>query len=233
MSSYGQINYGQDYTGTLTLEIATLLNEIPLPTAVAVSGPTPEGSESTPPTDNPDGSVTVACRDGSVALTKRQYTALKQHWSYTDVSAAMHKHSGSELKSGANSLLGEGGGEEGPNGEGTSGETVGGCRGACGSCTVGCPLATYQDMIGYFHIPMATPLTEGGEPTAVDHEAPKNKTKGLKAHGYTEMNYIPLIIPRYICLQFLDIIPAGTKFIVAFIGGSTNISNIHIIGVAM
>lgn len=91
----------------------------------------------------------------------------------------------------------------------------------------------YTDQIGKFCIPILFPLEE--EPKDVSVPAPKLTTvKGssqLATETYMTSNYIEINIPKYILLNFLDIIPKGTKFIVTFIGGSYEIDDIRVIGV--
>ena len=91
----------------------------------------------------------------------------------------------------------------------------------------------YEDMIGLFYIPILFPLIENGESIELEFEAPStgNIINGsLSSSNYIERNHISLMIPKYIIMNFKKIIPAGTKFLVAFIGGSSSINNISIIG---
>lgn len=92
----------------------------------------------------------------------------------------------------------------------------------------------YEDMIGYFYIPVLFPLVQNGASTELVYDAPKeNKilNKSLKGVKYVERNFVSLMIPKYIVMNFKKEIPAGTKFLVGFIGGSTSIDNINIIGI--
>lgn len=95
----------------------------------------------------------------------------------------------------------------------------------------------YEDMSGKFSIPIITPLSDNeGDPK--DSSAGVNTTRNIINNGnfqvstYKESNYITLNIPKYILLNFLSKIPKGTKFIVGFIGGSTDIEDIRVIGVS-
>lgn len=91
----------------------------------------------------------------------------------------------------------------------------------------------YDDMIGNFYIPILFPLIENGESTELVYNSPKeNKilNKSLKGTKYVERNYISLMIPKYIVMNFRGTIPAGTKFLVGFVGDSISIDNINIIG---
>ena len=94
----------------------------------------------------------------------------------------------------------------------------------------------YKDMVGNFYVPMLFPLVENGKSTEMEFDAPKtNNVKNIDSNyvteGYVERNFINLVIPKYIVMQFRKEIPLGTKFLVAFIGGTALISNIKIIGV--
>lgn len=91
----------------------------------------------------------------------------------------------------------------------------------------------YEDMIGNFYIPILFPLVENGESTELVFDAPKSNNilnKSLNGVPYVERNFVSLMIPKYIVMNFKKEIPAGTKFLVAFIGGSNSIDNINIIG---
>ena len=44
-------------------------------------------------------------------------------------------------------------------------------------------------------------------------------------------NFITLTIPKYLVMLFTEKIPAGTRFLVGFLGGSNSVSNIHIVGI--
>ena len=96
----------------------------------------------------------------------------------------------------------------------------------------------YKNMYGNFYIPMVNPLIENGKSVEKDHSAPevsKMLTVGnvdLVTNEYKEYNYIELMIPKYIVLQFRKEIPAGTKFVVSFTGGSANQNNTKIIALS-
>lgn len=94
------------------------------------------------------------------------------------------------------------------------------------------PHDTYEDMIGNFYIPILFPLVENGESTEIEYDAPSTQVlnRSVQGSSYVERNFISLMIPKYIVMQFRDVIPKGTKFLVGFIGGSTSIENISIIG---
>ena len=91
----------------------------------------------------------------------------------------------------------------------------------------------YENVVGYFYIPIIMALLNNSDPTAVEVKAPTEKgvlNKSLSSGGYTSKNFLDLVIPRYIALNFRYKIPAETKFLVAFVGGKTTINNISIIG---
>ena len=95
----------------------------------------------------------------------------------------------------------------------------------------------YSDIAGNFYIPLLFPLVENGESTVVKYKAPKakkilNTDSKFTSSEYMEKNYVSLVIPKYIAMDFRDYIPAGTKFAVGFIGGSAIISNIKVLAVA-
>lgn len=115
------------------------------------------------------------------------------------------------------------------------------------------PYQVCTNVIGYFRVFMITPLVEDGEPTNLKCTTPKVKqiNGGIKGKPYTEQNYIPLMIPKYIAMNFYkypdytnfendgiyytgnykQIIPKGTKFLCSFVGGSIDMNNISIIGI--
>ena len=95
----------------------------------------------------------------------------------------------------------------------------------------------YTDMVGNFYLSMLFPLVQDGKSTELHFSAPKvtnikNKKSTLKTKGYYERNYINLLIPKLIVLNFRKEIPAGTKFVANFIGGSSNIDSIQISAVS-
>ena len=95
----------------------------------------------------------------------------------------------------------------------------------------------YTDMVGNFYTPMIFPLVENGKSTEMEFEAPStenilNPDSGMETKEYLEHNYINLIIPKFIVEHFRKEIPRGTKFVAVFIGGSSSINSIKIIGVS-
>ena len=92
----------------------------------------------------------------------------------------------------------------------------------------------YKSMIGNFYIPVLFPLLENGDSTELIFDAPTTGNilnNSLQAAPYTERNFVTLTIPKYLVMLFKEKIPAGTKFLVGFLGGSNSIANIHIIGI--
>lgn len=92
----------------------------------------------------------------------------------------------------------------------------------------------YDDVIGNFYIPILSPMVDNTSSTELEFDAPKNSSvlnKSIEGTGYVERNFINLIIPKYIVLQFRDIIPKGTKFLVGFVGGCIDLTNMGIIGI--
>ena len=95
----------------------------------------------------------------------------------------------------------------------------------------------YEDTMAKFSIPIINPLGDNnGSPT--DNSKGSQNTRNisnknnLQVSSYKTSNYISLKIPRYILLNFISKIPKGTKFLVAFVGGSTDVGDIKIIGVS-
>ena len=93
----------------------------------------------------------------------------------------------------------------------------------------------YSDVKANFYMPLIFPMVENGESTIMIHDAPNIENVSsigeMSTSEYKEANYIPLIIPKYIVMNFKDEIPAQTEFIVNFTGGTLNYGNIHIMGV--
>lgn len=116
------------------------------------------------------------------------------------------------------------------------------------------PYQVCTNVIGYFRIFMITPLVEDSEPTELECNKPKVKqiNGGIEGESYIEKNYIPLLIPKHLAMNFykfpdytnfendglyytgeyLQVIPKGTKFICSFLGGSIDMNNISIVGIS-
>lgn len=100
------------------------------------------------------------------------------------------------------------------------------------------PIELYTDMKGKFSITILNPLNNSTD-SPVDNTKGStsvrnivNKDCNISVSSYQESNYVTLNIPKYILLNFVGKVPKGTKFIVGFIGGSTDVEDIRIIGVA-
>lgn len=91
----------------------------------------------------------------------------------------------------------------------------------------------YTDMLGNFYVPILFPLIENGESTELEFDAPSTGNilnDSLASEGYIERNFISLVIPKYIVMNFKTVIPTGTKFLVSFTGDGTSLEDINIIG---
>lgn len=96
------------------------------------------------------------------------------------------------------------------------------------------PFTVYKDIEAKFFINIMTPLLSKTELNNKVKSSPSNKgNKGedLRISSYQSSNYIILTIPKYIVLNFTDIIPKGTEFLVASIGGDIDINKMRIIGI--
>lgn len=97
-------------------------------------------------------------------------------------------------------------------------------------------LELYGNIKGKFSIPILNPLsdTDSVSESNAGTESKRNivnSSCNIEVSAYKESNYLTLTIPRYIALNFLDKIPKGTKFLVGFIGGSSEADDIKIVGV--
>ena len=95
----------------------------------------------------------------------------------------------------------------------------------------------YTSVLGNFYVPMLFPMVENPEEsTDMIHPAPENsmllQDGGYETSEYTTRTYIELVIPKYIVMNFNDIIPKGTMFVVGFVGGSNTIDSMRIMSVA-
>ena len=116
------------------------------------------------------------------------------------------------------------------------------------------PYQVCTNVIGNFYITMMFPLVNNGDSTVIDYNAPNSSfvvNDSLKGDEYAEQNFVSLIIPKYLAMNFYrypdysnftedglyysgeykQYIPKGTKFIAGFIGGSDTVSNVSIIGI--
>ena len=96
-----------------------------------------------------------------------------------------------------------------------------------------------EDIYAEFYIPILMPAVdvEDGRPIEKYAGAPRSSgVTGSKKHSsaFTTSNYVTLMIPRYIVWQFCgkgrNVIPKGTEFIVATVGGSIALEDMRIIG---
>lgn len=100
------------------------------------------------------------------------------------------------------------------------------------------PIELYHDMKGKFKITILNPLDENID-SPVDNIKGSNTVRNIinkdcniAVSSFEETNYVTLNIPKYILLNFINKVPKGTKFIVGSLGGSTDVEDIRIIGVA-
>lgn len=96
------------------------------------------------------------------------------------------------------------------------------------------PFDLYKDTKGKFFINIMTPLKDTGDTNDISKSSPSTKnqkgTYKLNTNGYNASNYIELTIPKYILLNFTNIVPKGTKFVVGSINGSYDVDDMRIIG---
>lgn len=92
----------------------------------------------------------------------------------------------------------------------------------------------YIDTIGKFYLNVMTPLLDKQESKMETKSAPStrgHKGSSLNTRSYTSTNYVNLVVPKYILLNFTERVPKGTEFIVASIGGSLDVEDMRIIGI--
>lgn len=92
----------------------------------------------------------------------------------------------------------------------------------------------YKDTLAKFYFNIITPMVDKGAVYNNQVHSPTINQRGgtkLRTSGYKSSNYIELVIPKYILLNFKNVIPAGTEFLVGLIGGSTDVEDLRIIGV--
>ena len=91
--------------------------------------------------------------------------------------------------------------------------------------------AKYGDVEGNMYITMMTPLIENGESTEMEFGAPSTENilgEGLHTVEYKESNFVRVMIPRDIVLNFRKKIPVGTKFSITHVGGSSDIAALKV-----
>lgn len=92
----------------------------------------------------------------------------------------------------------------------------------------------YTDTMGKFYLNIMTPLLDKAESKTETKAAPStrgHKGSTLNTMSYTATNYVSLMIPKYILLNFTGSVPKGTEFIVASIGGSLDVEDMRIVGI--
>ena len=93
---------------------------------------------------------------------------------------------------------------------------------------------TYKDMMGKFYIPSLFPLVDkasGAEEFIYKSPKTYKTNKSIRPmKRYEASNYVNLVIPKYIVMQFRDVIPKDTVFLIGFNGEEKEISNINVVG---
>ena len=91
----------------------------------------------------------------------------------------------------------------------------------------------YTDMVGKFYMPVLFPLVDKSDGVEeYEYNYPKyDKSNGtIKPIKYISTNYVELVIPKYIVMQFKNKIPKDTIFLIGFSGEHKKISNLNVIG---
>ena len=102
-----------------------------------------------------------------------------------------------------------------------------------------------DDIIGKFNIPIITPTMKAGVAVENNRDIPRVKVQSnttLDTGDYITTNYIMLIIPKFLLIDFITSriisnnvlvekgrIPEGTEFIVGFLG--QEIDHVRLIGI--
>lgn len=92
----------------------------------------------------------------------------------------------------------------------------------------------YHDMQGKFFMNIMTPMVEKGEIEEKFSSSPRtigHRGNELSTMDYVSTNFIILTIPKYILLNFREMVPKGTEFLIASIDGSLEVEDIKIIGI--
>lgn len=100
-----------------------------------------------------------------------------------------------------------------------------------------------QNLTGKFYVPILTPSVDYGDANDKDNISP-NKAgfkSNIRSKAYTTSNFIELTIPKYLLYQFIGnskdgqnyLIPKGTVFLIASIGGLSKLEKIKIIGISL
>lgn len=100
----------------------------------------------------------------------------------------------------------------------------------------------YKAKKGNFYIPMMFPMVKyksdsddmpvEERETAPDTSYVINDDEKFVTKDYVKRNYVKLVIPRFIILQFSNVIPKGTRFNIACLGGNGRNSSIKITSIA-
>lgn len=92
----------------------------------------------------------------------------------------------------------------------------------------------YTNLMGKFFLPIMTPLKEQKEVEEESKPAPSttgHKGAGLETKKYKSSNIVEIVIPKYILLNYIDIIPKGTEFVAASVNNDVNAEELRIIGI--
>lgn len=93
----------------------------------------------------------------------------------------------------------------------------------------------YKDIRANFNIPILSPLMDNREKTTLkNNNSPSVRSHTgvkLNTNSYQSSNYVTLVIPKYLLYNFKEKIPKGTEFIIVNVGGSSNVSDMRIIGI--
>ena len=95
-------------------------------------------------------------------------------------------------------------------------------------------MSEYTPVTANFIIPTLLPYGEREEVTEEFNVAPTVITRNgveLESEEYNSTNTIELQIPKYIVMEFTDIIPHGTEFIIASVGKRLHKTQIRIIAI--
>ena len=92
----------------------------------------------------------------------------------------------------------------------------------------------YENTVGKFFLNIMTPMVDKSSINEKNYTSPNIKGTNLNTTRYQSTNYISLVIPKYILLNFKDRVPKGTEFIIATtpskVGNTLQIEDMRIIG---
>lgn len=92
----------------------------------------------------------------------------------------------------------------------------------------------YKDMVGKFYIPVLFPLvdkSDGIEEYEYNYPRTQKSNGTIKPVRYSMVNYVELVIPKFIVMQFRNKIPKDTMFLIGFSGEHKKISNLNVVGI--